>query len=36
MNFESDGLKVTQSLDPNQGPRYTKLAQETLELDVID
>jgi hypothetical protein len=36
MTFESDGMKVTQRLDPYQGPRYIELVDDTLETDVLD
>jgi hypothetical protein len=31
MTFEVDGMKVTQPLDPYQGPRYTDPAEENME-----
>jgi hypothetical protein len=31
MTFEADGMKVTQPIDPYQGPRYTDPAEETME-----
>jgi len=36
MTFEYDGMKVTQPLYPYQGPRYTKVADDNMEVDVID
>jgi hypothetical protein len=36
MTFESDGMKVTQPLDPYQGPRYTEPTDDNMEVDVID
>jgi hypothetical protein len=36
MTFEVDGMKVTQPLDPYQGPRYTDPIDENMEQDVLD
>jgi hypothetical protein len=36
MTFEYDGMKVTQPLDPYQGPRYNEPVDDTLEPDVLD
>jgi hypothetical protein len=36
MTFESDGMKVTQPLDPYQGPRYIEMTNDNMETDVID
>jgi hypothetical protein len=36
MTFELDGMRVTQPLDPYQGPRYTEPIDDTLEPDVLD
>jgi len=36
MTFDYDGMIVTQPLDPYQGPRYTKLVDDNIELDIID
>jgi hypothetical protein len=36
MNFESNGMKVTQQLDPYQGPRYTEPVYDNMESNVID
>jgi hypothetical protein len=36
MTFEVDGMKVTQPLDPYQGPRYIDPAEENMEQDVLD
>jgi hypothetical protein len=36
MTFEADGMKVTQPLDPYQGPRYTNLVEENMEEDALD
>jgi hypothetical protein len=36
MTFESDGMKVTQPLDPYQGPRYIEPTDDNMEEDVID
>jgi hypothetical protein len=36
MTFESDGMKVTQPLDPYQGPRYIEPADDNMEHDVLN
>jgi hypothetical protein len=36
MTFEEDGMKVTQPLDPYQGPRYTDPAEENMEHYILD
>jgi hypothetical protein len=36
MNFEEDGMKVTQPLDPYQGPRYMDSVEENMEEDSLD
>jgi hypothetical protein len=36
MTFESDGMKVTQPLDPYQGPRYTESIDDNMEACIID
>jgi hypothetical protein len=36
MTFESDGMKVTQPLDPYQGPRYTEPVDDNMEPYVLD
>jgi hypothetical protein len=36
MNFEADGMKVNQPLDPYQGPLYTNLVDENMEHDFLD
>jgi hypothetical protein len=36
MYFELDGMKVTQPLDPYQGPRYIDLVEGNMEEDALD
>jgi hypothetical protein len=36
MNFKSDGMKVTQPLDPYKGPRYTEPKNDNMEIDAIN
>jgi len=36
MTFESDGMKITQPLDPYKGPRYIEPANDVMEPDVLD
>jgi hypothetical protein len=36
MTFEADGMKVTQPLDPYQGPRYMDLVEGNMEEDALD
>jgi hypothetical protein len=35
MNFEYDGMKVNQTLDPYQGPRYKKMTYDNMKVDII-
>jgi len=36
INFKSDGIKVTQPLDPYQGPHDTEPMNDKMEPDVLD
>ena len=36
MNFEANGSKFIQPLDPYQGPRYMEPMEEVMERDVLD
>jgi len=36
MTFEADGMKVTQPLDPYQGPRYIDPTEENMKPNVLD
>jgi hypothetical protein len=36
MTFEVDSMKLTQPLDPYQGPRYTDPTEENMEQDILD
>lgn len=36
MNFEVEGVRVIQPLDPYQGPRFTKPTNDREELELLD